>query len=439
MTHPSHDETDTATSCGDGRTLSSKAPSLAGDPLRRCPDGGVDAWLTVLGAFLALFCTFGQLNAFGTFQTWYAEHQLHDLPPSTISWIGSLQLWIFFFSGGFIGRWFDAYGPRIIMIPGTLILVFSIMMTSLATQYYQYILAQGIAFGLGVGMIFYPSLSAISTHFSRYRGTALGVAFTGSGVGGMVYPIMFKQLFDTVGFAWAVRILTVSGFISLACCIVAVCTVTTSQPPVRREGPLLDSSHFRDVPFVLVISGSVFVCLGLFIPFFYIADYAQDHGLSANTAFYIISALNGGGIIGRLAPPLVSDVVGRFNVITPCAFLLGMSALVFWIFAKTLVSILLFAILYGFLSGAFIAMLIPCVAQISEGEKLKEIGTRIGMLYSIVSFAALAGGPAAGAILKANNGSYHGMIILCGVANLVGSLFMLWARFRLDSRLLTRV
>ncbi len=217
-----------------------------------------------------------------------------------------------------------------------------------------------------------------------------------------MYPIMFKQLFDKVGFAWAVRI---SGFISLACCIVAVCTVTTSQPPVRREGPWLDSSHFRDIPFVLVISGSVFVCLGeqciytpwrrllisasagLFIPFFYIADYAQDHGLSANTAFYIISALNGGGIVGRLAPPLVSDVVGRFNVITPCAFLLGMSALVFWIFAKTLISILLFAILYGFLSGAFIAMLIPCVAQISEGVKLKEIGTRIGMLYSIVSFA----------------------------------------------------
>ncbi|RPD56735.1 MFS general substrate transporter [Lentinus tigrinus ALCF2SS1-7] len=437
MVQHSHDETDTTTSCGgDGRTSSSKAPSLAGAPLRRCPDGGLDAWLTVFGAFLALFCTFGQLNAFGTFQTWYAGHQLRELPPSTISWIGSLQLWIFFFSGGFIGRWFDAYGPRVIMIPGTLILVFSIMMTSLATQYYQYILAQGIVFGLGVGMIFYPSLSAISTHFSRYRGTALGVAFTGSGVGGVVYPIMFKRLFDTVGFAWAVRI---SGFISLVCCVVAICTVTSFQPPVRREGPWLDIKHFRDVPFMLVVSGSIFICLGLFIPFFYIADYAEAQGLSANTAFYILSAMNGGGIVGRLAPPLISDVVGRFNVITPCAFLLGLSALVFWIFAKSLVSILLFAILYGFLSGAFIAMLIPCVAQISEGEKLKEIGTRIGMLYSMVSFAALAGGPAAGAILKANHGSYNGMIVLCGVANIAGSLLILWSRCRMCSRLLARV
>ncbi len=61
------------------------------------PDGGARAWLTVLGAFLALFCTFGQLNSFGTFQTWYHEHQLSALPSSTIAWIGSLQLWVFFF------------------------------------------------------------------------------------------------------------------------------------------------------------------------------------------------------------------------------------------------------------------------------------------------------------------------------------------------------
>ena len=64
------------------------------------PDGGTKAWLTVFGTFLAMFCTFGQLNSFGTFQTFYAENQLKSLPPSTIAWIGSLQLWIFFFSVG---------------------------------------------------------------------------------------------------------------------------------------------------------------------------------------------------------------------------------------------------------------------------------------------------------------------------------------------------
>jgi hypothetical protein len=63
-----------------------------------CGDNRSRAWFTVLGAFICLFGTFGQMNAFGSFQSWYTHHQLQHLSPSTISWIGSLQLWVFFFS-----------------------------------------------------------------------------------------------------------------------------------------------------------------------------------------------------------------------------------------------------------------------------------------------------------------------------------------------------
>ncbi|KAG6831445.1 hypothetical protein H0H87_005117 [Tephrocybe sp. NHM501043] len=118
------------------------------------PEGGFRAYLTVFGAFLALFCTFGHMNSFGTYQAWYSEKQLHHLPSSTISWIGSLQLWIFFFSGGPIGQLFDKFGPTWLMVAGTIIYVFSIMMTSLSSRFYQYILAQGILFGLGVGLLY---------------------------------------------------------------------------------------------------------------------------------------------------------------------------------------------------------------------------------------------------------------------------------------------
>lgn len=81
----------------DEKSTHSHLRTVNGDKI---PDGGWQAWLTVLGAFLALFCTFGQLSAFGTFQSWYEEHQLASMSPSTISWIGSLQLWVFFFSVG---------------------------------------------------------------------------------------------------------------------------------------------------------------------------------------------------------------------------------------------------------------------------------------------------------------------------------------------------
>ncbi|KAI0369431.1 MFS general substrate transporter [Pilatotrama ljubarskyi] len=398
------------------------------------PDGGAAAWLTVLGAFLALFCSFGQLNSFGTFQTWYAEHQLSHLPPSTIAWIGSLQLWVFFFSGGFIGRLFDAHGPRLILVSGTLILVFGTMMTSISTQYYHYILAQGVLVAIGNGTVFYPSLAAISTHFKKYRSTALGIAIAGSGVGGVVYPIMYQQLFNRVGFAWTVRI---SGFISLALCGVAIACITSRlSKPQDSAAPWFDTKVFRDAPFKLVIAGSVLISFGLFIPFFYIVDYSTDHSISPETAFYVLSVMNAGGIIGRLAPSFMADALGRFNILVPCAFLAGLSMLVFWTFAHTLATIVLFAAVYGFFSGAFNALIIPCVAQISD---MREIGTRIGVLYSIISFPALCGGPVAGAMLKAEGGSYLGMIMLGGATVISGSLFMLWARLALSRSLRDRV
>ena len=40
------------------------------------------------------------------------------------------------------------------MIVGTLMLVLGTMMTSISTEYYQYILAQGILVGLGIGTVY---------------------------------------------------------------------------------------------------------------------------------------------------------------------------------------------------------------------------------------------------------------------------------------------
>jgi hypothetical protein len=61
-------------------------------------EGGLAGWMTVLGAFFALFASFGQSNAFGSYQAFYAQNQLSAYSASDISWIGSLQLWTYFAS-----------------------------------------------------------------------------------------------------------------------------------------------------------------------------------------------------------------------------------------------------------------------------------------------------------------------------------------------------
>jgi predicted MFS family arabinose efflux permease len=93
--------------------------------------------------------------------------------------------------------------------------------------------------------------------------------------------------------------------------------------------------------------------------------------------------MNAGGFLGRIAPAYLSDTIGRFNLLVPSAFFSGFACLVFWMFAKSLATVMLFAALYGFFSGAFISVITPCVAQISD---IRQIGTRIGMMYTIISF-----------------------------------------------------
>ncbi|KAH9919172.1 MFS general substrate transporter [Epithele typhae] len=397
-------------------------------------DGGLKAWLTVAGASVALFVGFGQVSAFGTFQTYYAHHQLSELSPSTISWIGSLQFFTFFFSGGFIGRIFDTFGPKRILALGTILLTFATMMISLSTKYYQFILAQGVLFGLSIGMIFFPSLAALSTHFEKRRGAAVGIAFASAGLGGVVYPIMFNRLFSEIGFAWTVRIV---GFMSLFLGTFSTATVSSNRKHGRTGAPLLYPTIYHDVHFMVFCVCCMIAAVGVFIPFFYLANYAIAHGIAPSTAFYLISCINAGSIVGRLVPPMLSDRVGRFNVIVPSAFALGPCALAFWPFAKSLVAMVFFALLWGAFSGALIAMMIPCVAQISSDPK--EIGTRIGVLYSTISFGAFAGGPAAGAILQDLDGSYLGMMWLSGAAVVVCASGLLWIRLRLDSRIFVRV
>jgi len=58
------------------------------------PDGGIEAWTVVFGAWLALFCTFGLITCVGLFLEYYVEGPLASYGPSTVSWIVSAQIFI---------------------------------------------------------------------------------------------------------------------------------------------------------------------------------------------------------------------------------------------------------------------------------------------------------------------------------------------------------
>ena len=51
----------------------------------------------------------------------------------------------------------------------------------------------------------------------------------------------------------------------------------------------------------------VFLFVSVYIPFYYIPDYALDNGMSAKTSFYMLSVMNAAGFFGRVLPNWMAD------------------------------------------------------------------------------------------------------------------------------------
>ena len=67
------------------------------------PEGGLQAWLVVLGAWCAMVPTMGMINTFGVLQAWIAQHELVNRGESVIGWIFSIHAFIVYFAGAQVG------------------------------------------------------------------------------------------------------------------------------------------------------------------------------------------------------------------------------------------------------------------------------------------------------------------------------------------------
>lgn len=74
---------------------------------------------------------------------------------------------------------------------------------------------------------------------------------------------------------------------------------------------------------------------------------------------------------------------------------------------------IVFCLLYGFFSGAFVGMVPALLSQVSPD--VSKIGVRQGVLFTCVSVATLTGNPIAGAILNQQNGAYWSLQVFAGL------------------------
>lgn len=185
------------------------------------PDGGLEAWLQVLGAFLMYFNTWGNsanlpcivciiwknprtdasrsqgiVSSYGSYQTWYEDSILSTSSSFQVSTIGALQSFFMVFLGFLAGPIFDKGHFKLLVRSGSVLMILGTITQGLSSRYWQLLLSQGVCVGLGMGCLAVPSVAVPSAWFTTRLSLANGIIVSASGFGGSVSPCVFRAPFS---------------------------------------------------------------------------------------------------------------------------------------------------------------------------------------------------------------------------------------------------
>lgn len=119
----------------------------------------------------------------------------------------------------------------------------------------------------------------------------------------------------------------------------------------------------------------------------------------------LLIIVNGIGIPARLLTGQIADKFGQLNTAVPLACCVAIVAWC-WIAVHDEAGVYAYVCVYGLIVSAFQCLIPPVTASIMPD--LTKIGSRVGMVFSIMGFAALTGPPLGGALISKEGGSYLG-------------------------------
>ncbi|KAJ7881048.1 major facilitator superfamily domain-containing protein [Mycena olivaceomarginata] len=365
------------------------------------PEGGLNAWLVVLGGFVLSISTFGYAVSFGTFQQYYQLTLLKDRSSSDIAWIGSLQVRLCFLRIGFV----------------------------LPVSYWHFVLCQGVLLGISVGCIYSPCIAAVSHWFKKRRPLAFSIVSFGSSVGGVIYPIIFRNLVPHVGFKWTIRTI---AFINLATFVIAAFTLRTRLPRPKVLPRLFDVKAFITPGYCVYVFSTVVNFLGLYTPLIFISVGAVFIGMDPNFAFYLVAIANASSAVGRVLSGALALRFGPLNVMA-LFMVLAATCTYIWPFVDSHSGYIAITVFYGFSSGPFISLFAAPTAQMGDPH---DFGRRLGLQTTFMAFGALGGPPISGAI-EGNSRSFHDVGVYAGTMILGSSLIMFLAKYLVLGKIFT--
>ena len=370
-------------------------------------------WVVVWGSFASLLVIFGVAYSFAAFFDSFARE--FAARRADVAAVFGLCGLMYFLLGPVGGMLADRHGPRVVCSAGMIVIAAGLSLASFASSLGTIYAAYSIGVGLGVALVYTPSIGSVQPWFTRRRGLAAGIASSGIGAGTLVLPLVAAAAIAAFGWRDAMRAIALGVIV-----VGLAATGVLKRAPVPagaaagvRPGKTL-AEALRDRRFWWFYAFTLLSAPAMFIPFAHVSAAARDLGIGNARAVGLVGLIGVGSLFGRFAIGALADRLGRTVTLAlmqaSMAFSYGL-----WYVAHDYAAFAAYAIWFGLSYGGIVSLM-PAICMDMFGAR--AVATIVGTLYSAAAFGNLLGPVAAGAVFD-RTGSYAPVIAGCiGFASL---------------------
>ena len=305
------------------------------------------------------------------------------------------------------GNLSDRFGPRPVVLTGSVVLAGSLALASQAETLIAFQLLFGVLVGAATAAIFAPMMACVTGWFDTQRGLAVSLVSAGMGMAPMTMAPFAAWL--VTGHDWRSAMLIVAG---IAAVLMIPAALLVRRPPALEGGQaemtteelqadMTVAEAIRSPQFITLMLANFFCCATHSGPIFHTVSYAVTCGIPMIAAVSIYSVEGLAGMFGRLGFGLAGDRFGAQRVLV-----LGLMAQAFGVLAYAFVDQLDGFYAVAVVVGFIYAGTMPLYALIiRENFPLKMMGTIIGGT-AMAGSLGMSIGPLVGGMIYDRFGSY---------------------------------
>ena len=403
-------------------------------------------WYIVAASFMILCFNAGARYAFGVmFKPIIKEF---GWGRGEVSLVFFVNMVIFAVSLLIVGKLYDRYGPKWVVIISTIFISTGFMLTSFIHSIGQFFFSYGILAAFGIAGTAVPLMATLTSKwFDKWRGFAVSLSVSGNSIGQFALVPLFS--FFALNYGWRASYLYI-GIIMLVVNILLAFFVIKGdprhfglkpygfveekeggdgrQPPVSSAGSSMDmgikqamrTSAFWFFAIVMFICGG-----GDYFATIHLIPLATDYGISPMTAGNMLALYGLMSLAGVLIAGPVADLMGS-KIPIILTFVLRVLLFVMLIQYKNEVSFYVFAFAFGF-THLITAPLTPILIGRLYGF------TYLGILTGFINTVHFLGAgfwPYMAGVIFDKTGSYQLVFILSAILAFVAVIAMLLVKER---------